>query len=104
MMPAMQRRSFLQLSAAATAVPAFAATDSLRKQIKITGLETDVLRMPPGRKYFDAIHEFGTEGGGVVLRIQTDAGITGWGYSSFGAIAGGPRALEAILQNEAKPV
>ncbi len=104
MMPAMQRRSFLQFSAAATAVPAFAATDSLRKQIKITGLETDVLRMPPGRKYFDAIHEFGTEGGGVVVRIQTDAGITGWGYSSFGTIAGGPRALEAILQNEVKPV
>jgi L-alanine-DL-glutamate epimerase-like enolase superfamily enzyme len=104
MMPAMQRRSFLQLSAAATAVPAFAATDSLRKQIKITGLETDVLRMPPGRKYFDAIHEFGTEGGGVVVRIQTDAGISGWGYSSFGTIAGGPRALEAILQNEVKPV
>jgi L-alanine-DL-glutamate epimerase-like enolase superfamily enzyme len=104
MMPAMQRRSFLQLSAATAAIPALAATDPLRKQIKITGLETDVLRMPPGRKYFDAIHEFGTEGGGVVVRIQTDAGITGWGYSSFGTIAGGPRALEAILQNEVKPV
>jgi L-alanine-DL-glutamate epimerase-like enolase superfamily enzyme len=104
MMPAMQRRSFLQLSAAAGAVPALAATDPLRKQIKITGLETDVLRMPPGRKYFDAIHEFGVEGGGVVVRLQTDVGITGWAYSSFGAIAGGPRALEAILQNEVKPV
>ncbi len=103
-MPAMQRRSFLQLSAAAGAVPALAATDPLRKQIKITGLETDVLRMPPGRKYFDAIHEFGVEGGGVVVRLQTDVGITGWAYSSFGAIAGGPRALEAILQNEVKPV
>jgi L-alanine-DL-glutamate epimerase-like enolase superfamily enzyme len=104
MMPAMQRRSFLQLSAAAGAVPALAATEPLRKQIKITGLETDVLRMPPGRKYFDAIHEFGVEGGGVVVRLQTDAGITGWAYSSFGAIAGGPRALEAILQNEVRPV
>jgi hypothetical protein len=52
MMPAMQRRSFLQLSAAAGALFALAATDSLREQIKITGLETDVLRMPPGRKYF----------------------------------------------------
>ena len=100
----MKRRSFLQLSAAATAAPAFGATDPLRKQLRITGIETDVLRMPPGRKYFDAIHEFGTEGGGVVLRIQTDAGITGWAYSSFGTIGGGPRALEAILQNEIKPV
>ncbi len=103
-MPTMKRRSFLQLSTAATAAPAFSATDSLRKQLRITGIETDVLRMPPGRKYFDAIHEFGTEGGGVVVRIQTDAGITGWAYSSFGTIGGGPRALEAILQNEIKPV
>jgi len=104
-MPAMERRSFLQLSAAATTVPTLAAaTDPLRKQIKITDLETDVLRMPPGRKYFDAIHEFGVEGGGVALRIKTDAGFTGWAYSSFGMIAGGPRALEAILQNEVKPV
>jgi L-alanine-DL-glutamate epimerase-like enolase superfamily enzyme len=100
----MKRRSFLQLSTAATTAPAFAATDSLRKQLRITGIETDVLRMPPGRKYFDAIHEFGTEGGGVVVRVQTDAGVTGWAYSSFGTIAGGPRALEAILQNEVKPV
>jgi len=100
----MKRRSFLQLSTAASAAPAFAATDSLRKQLRITGIETDVLRMPPSRKYFDAIHEFGTEGGGVVVRVQTDAGITGWAYSSFGTITGGPRALEAIVQNEVKPL
>src|ERR1051326_8503168 len=99
-MPTMNRRSFLQVSTAITAAPAFAAADSLRKQLRITGIETDVLRMPPGRRYFDAIHEFGTEGGGVVVRVQTDGGVTGWAYSSFGTIAGGPRALEAILQNE----
>jgi L-alanine-DL-glutamate epimerase-like enolase superfamily enzyme len=103
-MPAMERRSFLQFSAAAASAPAFAATAPLQKQLKITGIETDVLRMPPGRKYFDAIHEFGTEGGGVVLRILTDAQITGWAYSSFGTIGGGPRAVEAILQNEVKPL
>lgn len=103
-MPTMKRRSFLQFSTAVTAAPVFAATDSLRKQLRITEIETDVLRMPPGRRYFDAIHEFGTEGGGVVVRIQTDGGVTGWAYSSFGTIAGGPRALEAILQNEVKPV
>lgn len=100
----MERRSFLQFSAAAASAPAFAATAPLQKQLKITGIETDVLRMPPGRKYFDAIHEFGTEGGGVVLRILTDAQITGWAYSSFGTIGGGPRAVEAILQNEVKPL
>jgi L-alanine-DL-glutamate epimerase-like enolase superfamily enzyme len=103
-MPGMKRRSFLQVVPAAAAIPVLAAPEPLRKQLKITGIETDVLRMPPGRKYFDAIHEFGTEGGGVVLRIHTDAGITGWAYSSFGMIGGGPRALEAILQSEIKPV
>jgi hypothetical protein len=60
MIAAVERRSFLQFGAAATvASSAVAATEPMRKQIKIAGLETDVLRMPPGRKYFDAIHEFG---------------------------------------------
>lgn len=72
--------------------------------MKITGLETDILRMPAGRTYYDAIHSFGTEGGGVVLRILTSSGITGWAYSSFGTIAGGPRVVQTILQEEIKPV
>ncbi len=82
----------------------FAAEGALKSQLKITGLETDVLRFPPGRPFADAIHDFGKEGGGVVLRLRTDAGITGWAYSSFGMIGGGPRVLEAILQNEVKTV
>ena len=81
-----------------------AAAESQKGQVKITALETDVLRFPPGRPYADAIHDFGKESGGVVLRLRTDAGITGWAYSSFGMIGGGPRVLEAILQNEVKPV
>ena len=40
----------------------------------------------------------------MVLRLLTDAGITGWGYSNFGMIAGGPRVVETILQHEIKPV
>ena len=39
-----------------------------RKQIKITGLETDLLRVP-AEPYSDAIHDFGGDGGGVVLRL-----------------------------------
>ncbi|MGP8246793.1 MAG: mandelate racemase/muconate lactonizing enzyme family protein, partial [Bryobacteraceae bacterium] len=54
--------------------------------------------------YADAIHDFGEDGGGVVLRLKTDAGITGWGYSSFGMIAGGPRVVQTILEREIKPV
>ncbi|HKW99185.1 MAG TPA: mandelate racemase/muconate lactonizing enzyme family protein [Bryobacteraceae bacterium] len=99
----MNRRQFLQSGALAGSIPALAAAESLKNQIKITGLETDVLRFPPGRLYSDAIHDFGKEGGGVVLRLLTDAGITGWAYSSFGMIAGGPPALAAILEKEVQP-
>ena len=97
----MRRRSFLALSSAAAAVPALA---DLKNQLKITGLETDLLRLPPGKPYFDAIHEFGPERGGVVLRLTTNAGITGWAYSSFGMIGGGPKVVQTILETEVKPV
>src|SRR6059058_4889634 len=74
-----------------------------KKQIKITGLETDLLRVPAA-PYSDAIHDFGGDGGGVVLRLKTDAGITGWAYSSFGMVSGGPRVVQTILEHEIKPV
>src|SRR6185312_8203789 len=54
--------------------------------------------------YYDAIHEFGTEGSAVVLRVQTDAGITGWAHTSFGTVAGGAKVPRAILQDEVKPI
>ena len=100
----MNRRQFLAASSVPLSVRALAATDALKNQIKITALETDVLRFPPGRPFADAIHDFGKESGGVVLRLRTDAGVTGWAYSSFGMIGGAPRTLEALLQNEVKPV
>jgi len=40
----------------------------------------------------------------VVLRLRTDAGITGWATVSFGMIAGGPRVVQTILEQEVKPV
>ena len=76
----------------------------MQKQLKIVGLETDVLRFPPGQIYYDAIHEFGAASGAVVLRLQTNAGITGWATSSFGTMEGGPLVLQSILQNEVKQV
>src|SRR6185437_9430716 len=54
--------------------------------------------------YYDAIHRFGDDSGSVVLRLRTDAGITGWATSSFGMIAGGPKVVQAILEQEIKPV
>jgi len=100
----MNRRQFLAAGAVSLPSPALVAAETLKNQVKITGLETDLLRFPPGRPFADAIHDFGKESGGVVLRLQTDAGVTGWAYSSFGTIGGGPRVLESILQNEVKPV
>lgn len=76
----------------------------MKRQIRITGLETDIVRTPGRSRYWDAIHEFGGESGGVAVRLTTDAGITGWAYSSFGMIAGGPRVVAAILEYEVKPV
>jgi hypothetical protein len=58
----------------------------------------------PGQIFYDAIHEFGAAGGAVVLRLQTNAGITGWATSSFGTMEGGPLVLQSILQNQVKQV
>ena len=99
----MHRRDFLKCGSL-TALPPLAAAGALKGQVRITGLETDLLRFPARSPYYDAIHTFGTEGGGVVLRLLTDAGITGWAYSSFGTIAGGPKVLQTILETEIKPL
>jgi L-alanine-DL-glutamate epimerase-like enolase superfamily enzyme len=100
----MTRRGFLSSGAVGTSCLALEAAGAAGGQIRITGLETEVLRFPPGRPIADAIHVFGPERGGVVLRLRTDAGITGWAYSYFGAVAGGPRVVQAILEQELKPV
>ena len=84
----MNRRTFFSLAGAVAASPALAFGTDMQKQMKIVGLETDVLRFPSGQIYYDAIHEFGAAGGAVVLRVQTDAGITGWATSSFGTMEG----------------
>jgi L-alanine-DL-glutamate epimerase-like enolase superfamily enzyme len=99
------RRQLLQSAATLpVAGAAFSAAAAQQKQIKITGLETDVLKRPPGTPTYDAIHKLGVDNGSVVLRLKTDAGIIGWANSSFGMIAGGPRVVQAILEQEIKPV
>ena len=100
----MTRRELFAFAAAAPLARGFALAAEAKKQMKITALETDLLRLPPAAHTADAIHDFGEEGGGVVLRLKTDAGITGWAYSSFGMIAGAPRVVQSIIENEMKPV
>jgi L-alanine-DL-glutamate epimerase-like enolase superfamily enzyme len=100
----MNRRTFLGLAGATAVAQPLALASEAQKTMKITGMETDVLRFPPGKIYYDAIHEFGAEGGAVVLRLQTDAGITGWAESTFGTMTGAPEVLQTILQKELKPI
>ncbi|HTS67000.1 MAG TPA: mandelate racemase/muconate lactonizing enzyme family protein [Candidatus Acidoferrales bacterium] len=101
----MNRRQLLRSAAALPAAGAtFSAAAAQQKQIRITALETDVLRRPPGTPTYDAIHKLGVDSGSVVLRLRTDTGITGWASSSFGMIAGGPRVVQTILEQEVKPV
>ena len=105
----MNRRQLLGMAGAAAAAPAFAVTglaaaEDMRKQMRITDLETDVLHFPAGRIYYDAIHEFGGAHGGLVLRLKTDAGIIGWASSSFGTEPGAENALQQIVERTLKPV
>src|SRR3954447_21007729 len=100
----MTRRDLLALAGIAPLSNGLVKAAEAKKQIKITGIETDLLRLPPAEFTGDAIHDFGSTSGGVVLRVLTDAGITGWGYSNFAAVPGGPRVLQTILEQEMKPV
>ena len=100
----MTRREWLSTLGTLSAAPVFRIAAEMRKQIRITGLETDLLRLPPQAPNYDAIHKLGVDRGSVVLRIRTDAGITGWASSSFGMIAGGPRVVQTILQEEIQPI
>ncbi len=105
----MNRRRFFATAAPAAVLPLISSPlQTLAAQVteglKITAMETDVLRMPPGKPFMDAIHRFGAESGGVVLRLKTNSNITGWGYISFGSETGGPRVVEDILQGMLKPV
>jgi L-alanine-DL-glutamate epimerase-like enolase superfamily enzyme len=97
----MKRRHFL--SAAALGAGLSQAAEQ-QKSLKIVGLETDVLRRPPGTPIYDAIHKLGVDNGSVVLRVRTDAGITGWASSSFGMIPGGPKVVQTILEQEIRPI
>lgn len=81
----MNRRQLLR---SAVALPSLGAALSVaaaqQKQMRITGVETDLLKPPAGEPIYDALQTLNVNKGSVVLRIRTDAGITGWASSSFG--------------------
>lgn len=93
----MLRRTFL-------ALPALAVAAEQRRSLKITGLETTVTISAKRQPYYDALQTLGIHSGAVQLRLLTDGGITGYATSSFGAVQGGPRVVQTILEEEIKPL
>ena len=101
----MNRRQLLRSAAAVPSLGiALSVAAAQQKQIRITGLETDLLKPPPGSPIYDALQTLNVDKGSVVLRIRTDAGITGWASSSFGNAGEGARVVQTILEHQVKPV
>jgi L-alanine-DL-glutamate epimerase-like enolase superfamily enzyme len=101
----MNRRQLLRSAAALPALgTAFSVAAPQQKQMKIAGVETDLLKPPPGPPIYDALQTLDVDKGTVVLRLRTDAGITGWASSSFGNRGEGARVVQTILEYEVKPV
>jgi L-alanine-DL-glutamate epimerase-like enolase superfamily enzyme len=101
----MDRRDVLRSAVALPALgAAFSAAAEQKKELKITGIETDLLKPPPGEPIYDALQRLDVDRGGVVLRIHTNAGITGWADSWFGNLGEGARVVQSILEYEVKPV
>ncbi len=96
--PAMRRRNFLSL------LPALAIAAEQRRSLKITGLETTLTIHPPGKPIYDALQTLDVHSGSVALRLLTDGGITGYATSTFGAVEGGPKVVQTILEEEVKPL
>jgi L-alanine-DL-glutamate epimerase-like enolase superfamily enzyme len=101
----MNRRQLLRSAAALPALgTAFSVAAAQQKEMRITGVETDLLKPPPGPPIYDALQTLDVDKGSVALRIRTDAGITGWASSSFGNRGEGARVVQTILEYEVKPV
>ena len=101
----MNRRQLLRSAVVLPSMgAALSAAAAQQKQIKITGVETDLLKPPPGPPIYDALQTLNVDKGSVVLRIRTDAGITGWASSSFGNGGEGARVVQTIIEYQVKPV
>jgi L-alanine-DL-glutamate epimerase-like enolase superfamily enzyme len=100
----MNRRQLLRSATLPALGAVFSVAAAQQKQMKITGVETDLLKPPPGPPVYDALQTLNVDKGSVVLRIRTDAGITGWASSSFGNRGEGARVVQSLLEYEVKPV
>ena len=71
--------------------------------MKITDVQTLLLRFPEGGSYSDAQHHFGKRAG-VVIRLATDAQITGHGYVGLGVSAEAATAIKLLIDRQFAPV
>lgn len=71
--------------------------------MKITSVETMRLAFPDRGGYADAQHRFG-ERAGVVIRVHTDAGLTGHGYIFLGVSIHAAPALQVLIERQLAPV
>ncbi|MGI6368762.1 MAG: mandelate racemase/muconate lactonizing enzyme family protein [Anaerolineae bacterium] len=71
--------------------------------MKITSVETIRLALPEGNAVSDAQHRFGQRAG-VVVRVHTDAGLTGHGYIYLGVSIHAAQALQVLIERQLAPV
>lgn len=71
--------------------------------MKITGIETIILRKEVINPVRDALHTYDA-GSNLITRITTDEGIVGYANTTFGRTKAGPEALKVILDKELAPV
>jgi L-alanine-DL-glutamate epimerase-like enolase superfamily enzyme len=71
--------------------------------MKITEVQTILLRFPEGGSFSDAQHHFGKRAG-VVIRLGTDAHITGYGYVGLGVSAEVAVAIKFLIERQFAPV
>jgi L-alanine-DL-glutamate epimerase-like enolase superfamily enzyme len=71
--------------------------------MKITGLETIILKKAVKNPVSDALHTYDA-GVNLITRISTDEGFTGYANTVFGRTRAGHEALKIILEKELAPV
>ena len=99
------RRQFLSVLTAGLGAAWPAAAAKAVGKLNIVGVEVDVLASEPrSRHRYDAVHDFGDDRGGAAIRIKTDGGVTGWAYSSFGMVRGGPATVANIVKQSCSPI
>lgn len=71
--------------------------------MKITGIETIILRKEVKNPVQDALHTYDA-GSDLITKISTDEGIIGYANTFFGRNKSGPETLKIIIDKELAPV